>query len=97
MWQTIRRYLNQHSIKRRQQENALVTLVQVACETPQIRQQLQLILSQPQQQREDLIDKWIAELRQEAAPATLIDLLTLLQDNQLAERVLIAVNRYEKQ
>ncbi len=92
MWQRIRTYL-----KQRKSQDALISLIQVADETPEIKAHLILILSQPVQQRSELISRWISDLKEEGAPDTLVELLALLEDQQLAEQTLLTLNRIKKQ
>ena len=79
----------------RQPEDSLVTLIEVAAETPAIREQLILVLNQPPQQRSMLVQKWVRELKQEQAPTLLVDTLSMLDDEQRAQQALLVLNRLQ--
>ena len=72
----------------RPEDDAFVTMMQVAMETPEMRQQLISVLSLPSQDRAQTIRDWMADLKQESAPELLISALSYLEDEQRADRAL---------
>lgn len=67
-------------------EDDLVYLIMAAREDQVIRRQLLEILEQPDFTRQSLLNRWISELTSDDAPPTLTRALSLLVDNDRAER-----------
>jgi hypothetical protein len=70
-------------------DDPFVTLIQVALETPSIKQQLVALLSLPSQQRSEKLEVWITELEADGAPALLLDALAYLEDEARANQTLM--------
>lgn len=69
-------------------EDALVTLMQVALEDPQVRHDLLRLLNQPAAKRTEMMTVWVAKLGQEGAPRALLDALDQLRDESRADRAI---------
>jgi hypothetical protein len=67
-------------------EDDLVYLLMAGRDDDVIRRQLLEILDQPDFSRQSLLNRWIADLKSESAPAPLIRALAMLVDNDRAER-----------
>jgi hypothetical protein len=65
-----------------------VTLIQVARENEEIRNQLLVILSQDAFNRASIINSFIEDMRLKNAPKELISAIACLLDNGIAERAL---------
>jgi hypothetical protein len=74
-------------------ESPLVEMVNVASVDPQIRDSLLLILRMDTFQRRSAIRSLITRLRMQQAPATLIDGLKLLEDDQFAATTLALLDQ----
>ena len=70
------------------QDEAFVTLMQVALESPAIREHLILLLSLPHAERSARLRQWRQELQAEGAPELLLTTLVFLEDEQRANRAL---------
>ena len=77
-------------------DQAFVTLMQVAMESPGIRAQLIALLALPGAQRQALIQTWITELQAEEAPGLLTELLRRLADEPTAARALALLDDTEQ-
>jgi hypothetical protein len=75
------------------EDDAFVTMIQVALETPEMRKQLVSILSLPPQNREATIAQWLNDLKDQSAPQMLITALSYLEDNQRADKALELLRR----
>lgn len=92
MWKRLRQIFN-----RQNEEDALLTLVQVALETPRIKEELLLILNQPSAERVRLINRWREQLKQESAPDVLVVAISMLIDDHRASKTLEILNTQYKQ
>lgn len=63
-------------------------MIQVAIETPEMREQLVSILSLPPQNRKATIARWLKDLKDQSAPEMLITALSYLEDSQRADKAL---------
>jgi len=69
-------------------EEPFVTMIQVAQESPEIRDMLMSILEKPEFHRESLINTLIEELRFKGAPPALIEGIAGLLNPQVAKKAL---------
>lgn len=69
-------------------EEAFVTLIQVAKETPDIRDTLLSILQKDEFQRSSMINTLMEEMRYKGAPGVLITAISSLLDDRVAQKAL---------
>ena len=76
-------------------DDYLITLISVARENLQIKDQLLSILRQPAFQRHSMLNTWLEDLKFAGAPRELRDAMAGLLDDEVAERALDLLNRAE--
>ena len=74
-------------------EDPIVTLVQVAIEDKAVGAPLAALLSLPHADRCEKIKQWQTELHAEGAPKKLIDILTRLEDETLANQTFLILQK----
>lgn len=67
--------------------------MQVALETPDMRDQLIAVLSLPPDVRTTTIRQWLVDLESQGAPVMLIDAVRFLEDHSRAEKALEILKR----
>lgn len=67
-------------------ENEFYTLIQLARETPEIRQKLLVFLKMNDFNRKSFLNTWISDLRLQKAPKSLINGLSCLLDDDVAQK-----------
>lgn len=72
----------------RQTDGDFVTFMQVARETPEIRQMLRAILSKDDFNRESILNTTIEEMRYKGAPPAFVSAMSRLLDKRIARTAL---------
>ena len=65
--------------------DGLITLLQIACEEPEINATLQKLLAQPDAARRAFLAGLLPKLRAQAVPASLVEAMACLMDDAVAE------------
>lgn len=65
--------------------DGLITLLQIACEDPEINATLQKLLVQPDAARRAFLEALLPKLRAQAVPASLVEAMACLMDDAVAE------------
>jgi hypothetical protein len=73
--------------------DGFVAMLMAACDDAGINDTLEQLLSQPDARRRDMLRVLIDNLREERAPAHLIDALICLQDDAVAEKAYAAIHQ----
>ena len=72
--------------------DAFVTLIQVAKEDADIRKQLQAILTQPTFHRNSLLNMLISQMKLKSAPPDFIAAIVSLLDDEVATKTIEVIN-----
>lgn len=66
--------------------DGFVTMLAAACENDKIHEQLERLLSMPDQKRQALVHAWIRDLLIAEAPRDFVEAITCLLDDCVAEK-----------
>lgn len=66
--------------------DGFVSLLQAACNDPEINATLERLLSMPDERRRGLVHTWVSDLIIEEAPKDLVEAVACLMDDAIAEK-----------
>jgi hypothetical protein len=73
-----------------------INMLLAACEDEGMNETLQILLSQPDERRRAIVHRLLERLRERAAPASLIDAMACLLDDDAAERAYQVIYQCKK-